>query len=146
MCLETETISKVSYTLHPSPLYPKTGRLTWGVAGPLNGVPLQDLKQRFVAVVKKVQPTLATAHAKLFTHVLGLLNHALGEHRQNRESETPNSLLGGIVVMVCIPPALLHSQDERVKRRQRFASVKREDVTIFSPVADGIHPSGIGQA
>ena len=29
----------------------------------------------------QVQSRLATADAKLITHVLGLLNHALGEHR-----------------------------------------------------------------
>ena len=65
---------------------------TLGIAGPLDDVLLEDLEQRFFNVIK-VQSRLATAHAKLFTHVLGLLNHALGEHRQNKQSETPNSLL-----------------------------------------------------
>jgi len=68
---------------------------TLGIAGPLDDVPLEDLQQRFVTVVK-VQSRLATAHAKLITHVLGLLNHALGEHRPHRQSETPTSLLRSI--------------------------------------------------
>ncbi|CAN0558302.1 unnamed protein product, partial [Laminaria digitata] len=82
-----------------------------------------DLEQRFITVVK-VQPRLATAHAKLFTHVLGLLNHALGEHRQERQSETPNSLLRATKWWYILP-ALLHSQDGRVTRRESFASVER---------------------
>ena len=50
-----------------------------GMAGLFDDIPLDGLQQRFVAGVK-VQPKLTTAHAKLMTHVLGLLNHALGEH------------------------------------------------------------------
>ena len=57
---------------------------TLGIAGPLDDVPLEDLQQRFVAVTK-VQSRFVTAHAKLITHALGLLNHALEEHRQNRQ-------------------------------------------------------------
>ena len=53
---------------------------TLGIAGPNDDVSLEDLEQRFITAVK-VQPRLAIAHAKLFTYVLGLLNHALGEHR-----------------------------------------------------------------
>ena len=45
--------------------------------------PVEDLEQRFTIVVK-LQPRLATAHAKLHTHVLSLLNQSLGKHRQNR--------------------------------------------------------------
>ena len=63
-------------------------RDTLRTAGPIDDVSLEDLEQCFITVVK-VQPRLATAHAMLFTHVLGLLNHALGEHRQYRQSETP---------------------------------------------------------
>ena len=78
----------------------KDGRLhgdkdTLGIAGPLVDVPLEDLEQRFTTVVK-VQSRLATTHAKLFTHVLGLVAYVLGEHRQNRQSETPNSVLSTI--------------------------------------------------
>ena len=85
----------------------------------------------FTTVVK-VQPRLATAHAKLSTHVLVLLNHALGEHRLSRELETPSSLLRAIKLWYILP-ALLHSQDGRVKRRERFASVERGDITLFLP-------------
>ena len=65
----------------------------------------------------KLQPKLATVHAKLFTRVLGLLDHALGEHRRNRQSETPNSLLRAIKLWN-IMPALLHSQDGREAARE----------------------------
>ena len=68
---------------------------TLRIAGPLDDVPVENLEQPFATVVR-VQPRLATAHAKLFTHVLGLLSHTLGEHRPNRQSETPNSLLRAI--------------------------------------------------
>ena len=44
----------------------------------------------------EVQPRLATAQAMLITHELGLLNHALGKHRQSTQSETPQSLLRSI--------------------------------------------------
>ena len=104
---------------------------TLGIAGPIDNVPLEDLEQRFTTVVK-VQPRLATAHAKLFTHVLSLLIHALGEHRKRRQSETPDSLLWGIKLWYILP-ALLHSQGGRVKRRERFASVERGDVTLLLP-------------
>ena len=76
-----------------------------------------------------VQPGLAAPHAKLLTHVLGLLNHALGGHRPNRHSETPSSLLRAIKLWYIVP-ALLHSQDNRVKRRERFACVERGDITL----------------
>ena len=102
-----------------------------GIAGPLHDVPLEYLQQRFTTVVK-VQPRLAAAHAKLFTHVLSLLNHALGGHRQNRQSETPNSLLRAIKLWYILP-ALLHSQDGRVKRRESLASVERGGITLLLP-------------
>ena len=76
---------------------------------------LLKLQQRFITVVK-VQPGLATAHVKLLTHVLSLLNHALGAHRPSRHSEMPSSLLRAIKLWYIVP-ALLHSQDSRVKRR-----------------------------
>ena len=78
------------------------------------------------------QPRLATAHAKLITHVLGLLNYALGEHRQSTQSETPQSLLRSIKLCYILP-ALLHSQDGRMKRRERVASAKHGDLTLLLP-------------
>ena len=104
---------------------------TLGTAGPIDDVSLENLEQRYITVIK-VQPMLVTAHAKLFTYVLGLLNHALGEHRQDRQSETPNSLLRAIKLWYILP-ALLHSQDGRVTRRERFASVERGDITVLLP-------------
>ena len=60
----------------------------------------------------------------------------LGEHRQNRQSETSNSLVRAIKLGYILP-ALLHSQDGRVKRRERLASVERGDVTTLLPCLMG---------
>ncbi|CAN0588402.1 unnamed protein product, partial [Laminaria digitata] len=46
---------------------------------------------------------LAGAHARLSVHVLGILNHATGEHRPNRDSATPNSLLRAIKLWYLMP-------------------------------------------
>ena len=102
-----------------------------GIAGPIDDVPLAHLQLRFIAVVN-VQPALVTAHAKLLTHMLGLLNHALGAHPPNRHSETPSSLLR-VIKLWYIVPALLHSQHRHVKRRERFAYVERGDITLLPP-------------
>ena len=99
------------------------------IAGPLDDVSHKHLQQRIITVVK-VQQGLATAHAKLLTHALGLLNHALGAHRPNKHSETPSSLLRPIKLWGIVPTPL-HSQDSRVKRRERFASVERGDITLI---------------
>ena len=109
-------------------LYPWDQK-TLGIAGQLDDVPLEDLQQRFVTVIK-VQSRLVTAHAKLITHVLGLLNHALGKHRPNRQSEAQTSLLRPIKLWYILP-ALLHSQDGQVKRRETFAAVERGDLTLL---------------
>ena len=66
-----------------------------GVGPSLDAVSLDDLQQR-LATGKKVQPQLAGAHARTSVYVLGILNHAKGEHRPNRESPTPKSLLRAI--------------------------------------------------
>ena len=65
-------------------------------------------------------------------HVLGILNHAMGEHRPNRESATPNSLPRATMLR-CIMPALLHSPDGRIKRRQRVALVESRDIVLLLP-------------
>ena len=77
-----------------------------GIGSPLDAVSLDDLGQRF-ETVKKMQQQLAGAHARLCVHVLGILNHAMGEHRPNRDSATPNSLLRAIKLWYFMP-ALLH--------------------------------------
>ena len=63
-----------------------------GVGPPIDAVSLDDLQQRF-ATGKKVQPQLTGAHARISVYVLGIFNHAIGEHRPNRDSAAPNSLL-----------------------------------------------------
>ena len=74
------------------------------------------------------------------------MNHTLGAHRSNRDSETPSSLLA-VTKLWYVVPALLHSQDSPVKRRERFASVERgEKYHSYSPVVDGVHKSVIGTA
>ena len=100
-----------------------------GTGMPLDAVSLEDLGQRF-ATGEKVQLQLAEAHARLSVHVLGILNHVMGEHRPNRDSATPNSLLRAIKLWY-IMPALLHSLDGRITRRQRFALVEREDIVFL---------------
>ena len=101
----------------------RMGGNSLGVGPPLNAVSMGDLRQRF-ATWKKVQPQLAGTHARLSIHVLGILNHVMGKHRPNRDSVTPNSLLRAIELWYLMP-ALLHSPDGRIKRRQRFALVER---------------------
>ena len=59
------------------------------------------------------------------THVLGLLNHASGEHGHKSASQ-------GISLWYILP-ALLHSQDGRAKRRERFVSVELVDITLLLP-------------
>ena len=94
---------------------------TMGIGPPLDAVSLEDLRQRF-ATGTTAQPQLAGAHARLSVHILGILNHAMGEHRLNRDSATPDSLLRAIKLWYLIP-ALLHSPDGRIKKRQTFALV-----------------------
>ena len=69
-----------------------------------------------------MQPQLAGAYARLSTRILDMLNHAMGEHLPNRDLATPNSLLRAVKLWYLIP-ALLHSPDGRIKRRQTFALV-----------------------
>ena len=63
-----------------------------GIGAPIDAVSFDDQGPRF-ATGKKLQPQLTSAHALLDVHVLGILDHAMGEHRPNRDSATPNSLL-----------------------------------------------------
>ena len=58
---------------------------------------------------------MAGAHARQSVHVLGILNHTMLEHRPNRDSATPNSLLR-VIKLWYIMPALLHSPDGRTIR------------------------------
>lgn len=92
---------------------------------------MDDLGQRF-ATGKKVQPQMAEAHARLSVHVLGILNHAMREHRSSRDSATPNSLLRATKLWY-IMPTLLHSPDGRIKRQQRFALVESMNIVLLLP-------------
>lgn len=76
--------------------------------------------------------------------VVGLSYQAVGKHQQNRQSETPNSLL--IVTDNTLwrtLPVVLNLPDGRVKQPPRFASVARGAITRYPPplcsrrVADG---------
>ena len=81
---------------------------------------------------KKVRPQLGGAHVRLSVHVPGILDHGTGEHRPNRDSATPDSLMRAIKLWY-IMPALLHSPDGRIKRRQRFALVESGDIVLLLP-------------
>ena len=63
--------------------------------------------------------------------MLRILNHALREHRPNRDS-APNSVLPAIKLWYLMP-ALLDSPDGRIKRRQRFALVENGDIVLLLP-------------
>ena len=92
---------------------------------------LIDLQVLFITV-DKVKPNLATTNAKLTTHSLGLVNHALGAHRPSGSMNTPNSLLRELKLWYILP-ALLNSQDGRMSRTERFKSVERGDLTTILP-------------
>ena len=102
-----------------------------GIGPPLDAVSLDDLVQCY-ATGKKIQPQLAGVHAHLSVHVLDILNHAIGKHRSNRDSATPNSLLR-VIQLWYLMPALLHSPDGRIKRRQRVASAENGDIIHLLP-------------
>ena len=94
-----------------------------GVGPPLDAVSLDDLQQRF-ATGKKVQPQLAGAHARLCVHVLGMLHHAaMGGHRPNRDSETPNSLLR-VIKLWYIMPALQHFGNFGIGLQYRYPTLR----------------------
>ena len=97
----------------------------------IDAVSLEDQGQR-LATAKKWQPQLAGAHVRLNVHMLGILNHAMREHRPNRDSTTPNSLLRAIKLLYFMP-ALLHSPDGRIKRRQKFELVESGDIALLLP-------------
>ena len=94
-----------------------------GVEPPIDAGSLDDLQQRF-ATGKKVQPQLAGAHARLCVHVLGMLHHAaMGGHRPNRDSETPNSLLR-VIKLWYIMPALQHFGNFGIGLQYRYPTLR----------------------
>ena len=64
--------------------------------------------------------------------MLGILNHDIGEHWQNRNSATPSSFPPAIKLWYLMP-VLLHSPDGRIKRRQRFVLVESADIVFLLP-------------
>ena len=102
-----------------------------GIGPPLDAVSSEDLGQRFAAG-KTVQPQLAGAHARLTIYALGILNHAMGQHRPNRDSTTPKSFPRAIKLWYLMP-AVFRSPDGRIKRRQRFVLLESGDAVLLLP-------------
>lgn len=71
----------------------------------------------------------AGAQVRLGVDVLGVNNHALGEHWTNRDLAAPNQIL--LVIRLCyILQPLLHLRGGRVKKRDTFALVTHGDMVI----------------
>ena len=92
---------------------------------------MTDLQIWFISVVK-VKSNMSITHAKLITLLLGLVNHTLGVHRPSGSTNTLNSLLRALKLWYILP-ALLHSQDGRMIRTERFKSAERGDLTTILP-------------
>ena len=75
-----------------------------GVADPSDRVSFIDLQMRFITVIK-VKPNLATTHAELITHSLGLVNHGLGAHRPRGSPNAPNSFIRALKPCYILPAA-----------------------------------------
>lgn len=115
---------------------------TLGMAGPLDEVHLEDPEQRLVTVAR-VKLWQATAHARAVSMeihpyfctlptCLAFSTTPWGSICQKKESETPNSFPSA-KILGCVLPALLHLHDGRMKRRERFVSLERGDVTLLLP-------------
>lgn len=72
---------------------------------PGQGYGTDNLQQSF-ANRKRFLPRLAGAHVRLSVDGLDVFNHALREHRSNRDSATPYSLLQVIKLWYTLPAAL----------------------------------------
>ena len=79
-----------------------------------------------------MQPQLPGAHARLSVHAPSIHNHAMGGHQPNRHSTMPNSIPRVIPVRY-LTPALPHSLDGQIKRRQRFVPVKSGSILFLHP-------------
>ena len=80
-----------------------------------------------------MQPQLAGAYARLSVHVLGMLDHAMKEHRPNREAAPQKSLLRAIKLWYIIP-AMLHSPDRQATRRQRVLLAESGEIVLLLPL------------
>lgn len=115
----------------------RCGQSSLGVGPPLNSVFLGDLEQR-LTTGEIVQPQSAGAHTRLSVHVLGIYNHAIGEHRPSRDFATSGSNLQAIKSCYLMPPPL-HSPDGRIERRQTFGLAESGDIQPPAPMVDGVH-------
>ena len=106
-----------------------------GVGPPLDVVPLDDVQQRF-ATGKKVQPQLAKAHAGTSVHLLGILNHPMGEHRPNRVSATPISILRVITIWY-IMMSMLHSRQDQEATEVCVGESRGR--SPLAPMDNGVH-------
>lgn len=96
----------------------------------LDAASLDDLKQR--VAIGGAQPQLAGAHGHLSLHVLGVINHALDEHRPNRNLVTLSCFLWAMKLWNILM-ALLHLPDGPIKMRQRFALVESGHTVLLLP-------------
>ena len=93
---------------------------------------MDDLTLRF-HTLKKIQPWLASEHARLQTHVLQLVVKQLSESSgPPQASGTPPSTLRVIKLWYFLP-GLLHSFDGGVTRKGRYEALKRGDVSSLFP-------------
>ena len=103
-----------------------------GIGPALDAVSMDDLTLR-IETVKKVQPQLASEHARLQTHVLQLVIKQLSESGgPPLATGTPPSILRAIKLWYLLP-GLLHSFDGRVTRTGRYEALKREDIPSLLP-------------
>ena len=90
----------------------------------LDTVSMEDLTCR-IQTVKKIQPWLASEHARLQTHVIQLVNKQLSESSgPSPTTGTPPSTLRVVKLWYRLPE-LVHSFDGRVTRKGRYEALKR---------------------
>ena len=93
---------------------------------------MEDLTCRIHAV-KKIQPWLASEHARLQTHVIQLVNKQLSESSSSSPTTgTPPSTLR-VIKLWYLLSGLLHSFDGRATRKGRYEALKRGDISPLLP-------------
>ena len=102
-----------------------------GIGPALDAVSMDDLTLR-IETVKKVQPQLASEHARLQTHVLQLVKQLSESGGAPPATGTPPSILRAIKLWYLLP-GLLHSFDGRVTRKGRYAALRRGDISSLLP-------------
>ena len=109
-----------------------------GIGPALDEVSMDNLTLRF-HTVKKIQPWLASEHARLQNHVPQLVVKQLSESSgPPQASGTPPSTPRVIKLWYLLPG--LHSFDGRVTRKGRYDALKRGDISSLpASLADRIH-------